>query len=68
MNTPNPRQRGAAEVALVAPMDIERVTLTRVEPVRTGGPTRAQVPASEVEGWLARGWQRAPVAGEADGA
>lgn len=68
MATHNARRRGAAEVALVAPTDTELVTLTRIEPVRTGGPTQAQVPPTEVNDWLARGWQQPPIPGEADAA
>ena len=68
MSTPNARRRGAAEVAPIAPTDTELVALTRIEPVRTGGPTQAQVPPTEVNDWLARGWQRATAVGEADAA
>lgn len=68
MATHNARQRGAGDVVPVAAVDTELVTLTRAQPVRIGGPTQAQVPASALDDWLARGWQPAPAPGEADGA
>lgn len=68
MATQNARRRGAGEVAPVAPSETDLVTLWRAQPVRPGGPVRAEVAAAELDHWLARGWQQAPAPGEDDGA
>lgn len=68
MATHNARRRGAGDVAPVAANDADRVTLWRAQPVRAGGPVRAEVAVKELEAWLARGWQQTPAPGDPDGA
>ena len=62
------RRRSAVEAALVEATTTGLVTLWRAQPVRAGGPVQAQVPASALDDWLARGWQQVPAPGEVDGA
>jgi len=59
MATQNVNRRRAGEDASVAratPVD-GTVSVWRAEPIRTGGPVHAKVPVTELDDWLARGWQ-----------
>lgn len=81
MATRSSRVVAAAPVTAVAPTTTDAVTTTtatdttaahiplvRAQPMRPGGPTRANVAATELRRWLAQGWRKADQNGGDHGA
>ena len=81
MATRSSRVVATAPVTAVAPTTIDAVTtsaatdaiathlpLVRTQPMRPGGPTRANVAATELRRWLAQGWRKADQNGGDHGA